>query len=76
MRLVMPKGDGTVKAFDKSLEIYYNYIYNELNEFWLSNDYFKLSIAHELNLYEDTDGSMLIKKSELVHFYVLFLLFN
>ncbi|MGL5982031.1 MAG: hypothetical protein ACRCZR_01795, partial [Cetobacterium sp.] len=69
MSLIMPKGDGTIDAFNFSLEIYY--LYRNSNYGWLDNSTFKNLIRHKLNLPLNTDHSMLIKKSELVKYFGL-----
>ena len=69
----MPKGDGTLKAINASVKIYYN----NRNKEWLINDKFKKLITEEMgfeflkNSEPARDGPFLLKKSEVARYFGL-----
>ena len=73
MSLIMPKGDGTLKALNSSIKIYYE----NKNKQWLFNDKFKKLISKEMgfeflkNGEPARDGPFLIKKSEIARYFGL-----
>tara|TARA_B100000780_G_C21067547_1_gene429363 strand:+ start:71 stop:1261 length:1191 start_codon:yes stop_codon:yes gene_type:complete len=73
MSIVMPKGDGTLKAINASVKIYYN----NRNKEWLINDKFKKLITEEMgfeflkNSEPARDGPFLLKKSEVARYFGL-----
>ena len=73
MSLIMPKGDGTLKALNSSIKIYYE----NKDKQWLFNDKFKKLISKEMgfellkNGEPARDGPFLIKKSEIARYFGL-----
>jgi|TARA_B100001964_G_scaffold241769_1_gene314939 5-methylcytosine-specific restriction endonuclease McrA len=73
MPLIMPKGDGTLKAINSSVKIYYN----NKNKKWLVNDTFKKLISEEMGFEflpsgePARDHPFLIKKSEIARYFGL-----
>jgi hypothetical protein len=73
MSLIMPKGDGTLKAINSSVKIYYD----NRNKEWLVNDIFKKLISKEMGFEISSggeplrDGPFLIKKSEIARYFGL-----
>jgi len=69
----MPKGDGTLKAINSSVKIYYNNRHKK----WLVNDIFKKLISNEMGFELSKsgeplrDGPFLIKKSEIARYFGL-----
>ena len=69
----MPKGDGTLKALNSSIKIYYEH----KDKQWLFNDKFKKLISKEMgfeflkNGEPARDGPFLIKKSEIARYFGL-----
>ena len=73
MPLIMPKGDGTLKAINSSVKIYYDNKHKK----WLVNDIFKRLISNEMGFELSKsgeplrDGPFLIKKSEIARYFGL-----
>ena len=73
MTLIMPKGDGTLKAINSSVKIYYD----NRDKKWLINDIFKKLITEEMgfeflpNGEPARDHPFLIKKSEIARYFGL-----
>lgn len=63
-KLVMPKGDGTLEAINYSLQVYYKY-----KDEWVNNNIFKQEIHEKFRFDEEKDGPFLIKKSEIAKYF-------
>ncbi len=73
MTLIMPKGDGTLRAINSSIEVYYN----NKDKDWLFNNQFKKLISVKMGFELSKDGEplrngpFLIKKSEIARYFGL-----